>query len=159
MFSRRTDWKLTPNRFTEVQRELRAAGKELLDLTVSNPTRAGLHYDEGSILNSLSCPEAMDYDPQPKGLASAREAVAAYYREQGEFEVDPESIDTHHQHQRGLLLRFPLAVQSGDEVLVPKPSYPLFEFLADLAGCEAGAVSAALRSRLADRFSFLVQGA
>ena len=54
MFSKRTDWKLTPNRFTEVQRELRAAGREVLDLTVSNPTRAGLRYDFESILNALS---------------------------------------------------------------------------------------------------------
>ena len=63
-------------------RAARARAGKLLDLTVSNPTRAGLHYDAESILNSLSRPEAMDYDPQPKGLASAREAVAAYYREQ-----------------------------------------------------------------------------
>src|SRR5216683_5477550 len=94
MFSKRTDWKLTPNRFTEVQRELHAAGRKVLDLTISNPTRAGLRYDVESILNSLSNREAMDYDPQPKGLASAREAVAAYYLEQsGRFEIDPESID------------------------------------------------------------------
>ena len=81
MFSKRTDWKLTPNRFTEVQRELHAAGREVLDLAVSNPTQAGLRYNVEAILNSLSSPQAMDYDPQPKGLASAREAVVAYYRE------------------------------------------------------------------------------
>src|SRR5882724_2916456 len=73
MFSKRTDWKLTPNRFTEVQRELHATGREVFDLTVSNPTRAGLHYDAEAILKSLSSSLAMDYDPQPKGLASARE--------------------------------------------------------------------------------------
>ena len=82
MFSRRTDWILTPNRFTEAQRELSSAGREVLDLTVSNPVRAGLRYDADAILNSLKNPKAMDYDPQPKGLHSARQAVAAYYREQ-----------------------------------------------------------------------------
>ncbi len=133
MFSRRTDWKLTPNRFTEAQRELRAAGRDLLDLTVSNPTRAGLHYDAESILSSLSRPEAMDYDPQPKGLASAREAVAAYYREQhGECEVDPESLVLTTSTSEGYSYVFRLLCNPGDEVLVPKPSYPLFEFLADL---------------------------
>jgi alanine-synthesizing transaminase len=133
MFSRRTDWKLTPNRYTEAQRELRAAGRELLDLTVSNPTRVGLHYDAQSILNSLSRPEAMDYDPQPKGLASAREAVAAYYREQhGEFEVDPEALVLTTSTSEGYSYVFRLLCNPGDEVLVPKPSYPLFEFLADL---------------------------
>ena len=133
MFSRRTGWKLTPNRFTEAQRELRAAGREVLDLTVSNPTRAGLPYDAESILESLSQPEAMDYDPQPKGLASAREAVAAYYGEQsGRFDMDPESVVLTTSTSEGYSYVFRLLCNPGDEVLVPKPSYPLFEFLADL---------------------------
>ena len=133
MFSRRTDWKLTPNRFTEVQRELRAAGRELLDLTASNPTRAELHYDTESILNSLSRPEAMDYDPQPKGLTSGRQAVAEYYREQhGESEFLPESLVLTTSTSEGYSYVFRLLCNPGDEVLVPKPSYPLFEFLADL---------------------------
>ena len=80
MFSRRTDWELTTNRLTRVQHELQAAGREILDLTVSNPTRADLHYDAEVILQALGNPKAMDYDPQPKGLRSAREAVAGYYR-------------------------------------------------------------------------------
>jgi alanine-synthesizing transaminase len=133
MFSKRTNWKLTPNRFTETQRELRAAGREVLDLTVSNPTRAGLHYDAASILSSLCAPEAMDYDAQPKGLVSAREAVAAYYREQhGEFDVDPESLVLTTSTSEGYSYIFRLLCNPNDEVLVPKPSYPLFEFLADL---------------------------
>src|SRR5580704_1409448 len=90
MFSHRTDWKLTPNRFTQVQQELRAAGREVLDLTISNPTRADLHYDAEPILQAFTNPRAMDYDPQPKGLRSAREAVAGYYRKQ--HDIDPESI-------------------------------------------------------------------
>src|ERR1700675_545704 len=133
MFSKRTDWKLTPNRFTEVQRELRAAGKDVLDLTVSNPTRVGLRYDSEFILNSLSNPEAMDYDPQPKGLASAREAVAAYYREQHpERQIDPEALILTTSTSEGYSYVFRLLCNPDDEVLVPKPSYPLFEFLADL---------------------------
>jgi alanine-synthesizing transaminase len=133
MFSRRTGWKLTPNRFTEAQRELRAAGREVLDLTVSNPTRAGLPYDAESVLNSLSRPEAMDYDPQPKGLATARQAVVAYYREQPRgFEISPESVVLTTSTSEGYSYVFRLLCNPGDEVLVPKPSYPLFEFLADL---------------------------
>src|ERR1700730_14593300 len=133
MFSKRTNWKLTPNRITETQRELRAAAREVLDLTVSNPTRAGLHYDAESILSSLCAPEAMDYDAQPKGLVSAREAVAAYYREQhGEFDVDPESLVLTTSTSEGYSYVFRLLCNPNDEVLVPKPSYPLFEFLDDL---------------------------
>jgi len=133
MFSRRTAWKLTPNRFSEVQRELREAGREVLDLTVSNPTRAGVLYDAQSILASLSRSEAMDYDPQPKGLAGARDAVAAYYREQsGGLGIDPESVVLTTSTSEGYSYVFRLLCNAGDEVLVPKPSYPLFEFLADL---------------------------
>jgi alanine-synthesizing transaminase len=133
MFSQRTGWKLTPNRFTKVQRELRAAGREVLDLTESNPTRAGLHYDAAAILGSLSHPQALDYDPQPKGLASARQAVAEYYRAKPSvLNVDPGSIVLTTSTSEGYSYVFRLLCNPGDEVLVPKPSYPLFEFLADL---------------------------
>ncbi|MGH9546795.1 MAG: pyridoxal phosphate-dependent aminotransferase [Terriglobales bacterium] len=133
MFSRRTDWKLTPNRLTEAQRGVEAAGREVLDLTVSNPARAGLHYDAEAILNSLTNPKAMDYDPQPKGLRSARAAVADYYHEQhGEPAFDPEALVLTTSTSEGYSFVFRLLCNPGDEILVPKPSYPLFEFLADL---------------------------
>jgi alanine-synthesizing transaminase len=133
MFSRRTDWGLKPNRFTEAHRELQGAGREVLDLTVSNPTRAQLHYDGAAILGSLSRPEAMDYDPQPKGLLSARKAVADYYRElpQG-VDLDPKSLVLTTSTSEGYSYVLRLLCNPGDEILVPKPSYPLFEFLADL---------------------------
>jgi aspartate/methionine/tyrosine aminotransferase len=131
MFSHRTDWKLTPNRFTQVQRELQVAGREVLDLTISNPTRAELHYDAEAILHALVNPAAMDYDPQPKGLRSAREAVAGYYRKQHD-DIDPESIVLTTSTSEGYSYVFRLLCNAGDEILVPKPSYPLFEFLADL---------------------------
>jgi len=131
MFSHRTDWKLTPNRFTQAQEELRAAGREILDLTISNPTRAELHYDAEAILQALVNPKALDYDPQPKGLLSAREAVAAYYRRQHD-DVDAESIILTTSTSEGYSYLFRLLCNVEDEILVPKPSYPLFEFLADL---------------------------
>ena len=132
MFSRRTAWKLAPNRFAEAQREMAAADREVLDLTVSNPTRAGFHYDQESILNSLTNPKALDYDPQPKGLRGAREAVGAYYREQYKEDIDPDSLVLTTSTSEGYSYVFRLLCNSGDELLVPKPSYPLFEFLADL---------------------------
>jgi len=133
MFSRRSDWKLAPNRFTEAQRELQAEGREVLDLTVSNPTQVDLPYDAERILASLGNPRAMDYDPQPKGLASARRAVVSYYCEQHDaFELDGESIVLTTSTSEGYSYIFRLLCDPGDEVLVPKPSYPLFEVLADL---------------------------
>jgi aspartate/methionine/tyrosine aminotransferase len=131
MFSRRTDWKLTPNRFTEAVQEVRTAGREILDLTLSNPTQAGIDYDAPAILDSLRNLKALDYDPQPKGLRSARESVAAYYRQRGE-QVDPERLVLTTSTSEGYSYIFRLLVNPGDEVLVPKPSYPLFDFLAEL---------------------------
>jgi len=132
MFSKRTEWKLTPNRFTQAQADQRAAGMEVLDLSVSNPTRAGLPYDE-AILQALVQPEALDYDPQPKGLLSARQAVARYYHDAHDiYGVDPESLILTTSTSEAYSYVFRLLCNTEDEILVPKPSYPLFEFLADL---------------------------
>jgi alanine-synthesizing transaminase len=133
MFSDRTNWKLAQNRFTTAVDEVRARGTKILDLTVSNPTRAGLHFDEPAILGALASPLALDYDPQSKGLREAREAVAGYYRaEHGIIDLDAEQIVLTTSTSEGYSFVFRLLCNAGDELLVPKPSYPLFEFLADL---------------------------
>jgi alanine-synthesizing transaminase len=132
MFSNRTDWKLTRNRLTEALDEARSSGARVLDLTISNPTRAGLHYNEPQILQSLASPRSMDYDPQPKGLPSARAAVADYYQVQHGIHLDPEHLTLSTSTSEGYSFVFRLLCNPGDELLVPKPSYPLFEFLADL---------------------------
>src|SRR5580765_713957 len=130
MFSERTHWRLTQNRFTQAVEEVRARGTAILDLTASNPTRVGLKYDSARILSALQSEHALDYDPQAKGLLSAREAVARYYRDASS--VDPESIVLTASTSEGYSYVFRLLCNAGDELLVPKPSYPLFEFLADL---------------------------
>jgi alanine-synthesizing transaminase len=132
MFSKRTGWKLTHNRITIAQQEMREAGIHVLDLTVSNPTRCGLPYDAETILGAFRNPAAMDYDPQPKGLLSAREAVSRYYYEAHGAAVGPESILLTTSTSEAYSYVFRLLCNPGDEVLVPKPSYPLFDFLADL---------------------------
>jgi alanine-synthesizing transaminase len=141
MFSERTNWKLGQNRFTQALEEVRAGRGRLLDLTLSNPTRAGLRYDEGAILGALSSARALDYDPQAKGLVAAREAVAGYYRERircgsgdvaGCVSTISERIVLTTSTSEGYSFVFRLLCNGGDELLVPKPSYPLFEFLADL---------------------------
>ena len=133
MFSQRTNWKLTRNRLTDTLEEVRSSGIRVLDLTLSNPTRAGLRYDSSRILESLASPESMDYDPHPKGLPSARTAVARYYQAGHNLpEFNPESLILTTSTSEGYSFVFRLLCNPGDELLVPKPSYPLFEFLADL---------------------------
>ncbi|MGA7320950.1 MAG: pyridoxal phosphate-dependent aminotransferase [Candidatus Sulfotelmatobacter sp.] len=132
MFSDRTNWKLTRNRLTEALDEVRSSRARVLDLTLSNATRAGLHYDEPLILRSLASPRAMDYDPQPKGLSSARAAVVEYYQAQHGMHVNAERLILTTSTSEGYSFVFRLLCNPGDELLVPKPSYPLFEFLGDL---------------------------
>jgi len=133
MFSDRTSWKLTRNRLTETLEEVRSSGARVLDLTLSNPTRAGLQYDELRILQSLASARAMNYDPQPKGLFIGRAAVADYYKIQhGIDDLDPEWLILTTSTSEGYSFVLRLLCNPGDELLVPKPSYPLFEFLADL---------------------------
>jgi alanine-synthesizing transaminase len=133
MFSDRTNWTLAQNRFTQAVEEARASGVRLLDLTVSNPTRVGLKYDSTAILSALASQRALDYDPQAKGMREARKAVAEYYRsEHGVCDLDAERVVLTTSTSEGYSYVFRLLCNAGDELLVPKPSYPLFEFLADL---------------------------
>ncbi|PYV77675.1 MAG: pyridoxal phosphate-dependent aminotransferase [Acidobacteria bacterium] len=135
MFSRRTAWKLTPNRFTQAHQEVLRKGREVLDLTISNPTRTGFAFNETTILDALRNPKSLDYDPQPKGLRRSRETVAEYYKcgaGAPAREIDAENIVLTTSTSEGYSYVFRLLCNPEDEVLVPKPSYPLFDFLADL---------------------------
>jgi alanine-synthesizing transaminase len=130
-FSRRTGWDTTESSFAQAVRQARAAGRGIVDLTVSNPTICGFDYDVDGILGALADPGAMIYDADPMGMRSAREAVSGYYADHGAF-VDPACVllTTSTSEAYGYL--FKLLCDSGDEVLVAQPGYPLFDFLADL---------------------------
>lgn len=130
-FSSRTGWDLGESRFAEAIRLARAEGRELIDLTVSNPTVCGFQYDAEKILAPLSDPKALVYKPDPRGTRSAREAVARYYADH-RAEVDPDSLILTTSTSEGYGYLFRLLCDAGDEVLVAQPSYPLFDFLADL---------------------------
>jgi alanine-synthesizing transaminase len=117
--------------FAAAIREARAAGRELIDLTVSNPTVCGFQYDAEAILRPLGNVGALTYDPDPRGMRSAREAVAEYYGDHG-ADVDPDEVVLTTSTSEGYGYLFRLLCDASDEVLVAQPSYPLFDFLADL---------------------------
>ena len=131
MFSHRTSWNLGTNRYTEALDAHRRAGRELLDLTASNPTTVGLQYHEDNLLHALTSREAVTYEPAPKGLLSAREAVAAYYAEKGSA-ISPDDLTLTTSTSEAYSFIFRLLCDPDDAVLIPAPSYPLFDFLADL---------------------------
>jgi alanine-synthesizing transaminase len=138
MFASRTNWRLETNRLTRALEEHRRSGKKLFDLTASNPTTCGFTYPEKEILAALALPQAMTYRPESKGLLDARQVISAYYSGRRSFfeplrQVDPENIVLTSGTSEAYSHIFRLLCEPGDEILAPAPSYPLFEFLADLA--------------------------
>jgi alanine-synthesizing transaminase len=131
MFAKRTNWNLAPNEWAEALAKHRAAGKPLIDLTVSNPTECGFTYESEVILEALRNPAALKYEPNAKGLEVAREAVVQYYADRGDrMGVDDIILTTSTSEAYSFIFR--LLCNAGDEVLVPAPSYPLLGFLADI---------------------------
>jgi len=130
MFADRTNWNLAPNRLSEALARHRAARKPLLDLTVSNPTECGFAFEERAILEALRYPEGLKYEPAPRGLLSARQAVCEYYGKRGAVSVDDIILTTSTSEAYSFVFR--LLCNPGDEILIPAPSYPLFDFLADI---------------------------
>jgi alanine-synthesizing transaminase len=130
-FSARTGWDVGESGFAAAIREARVAGRGLVDLTVSNPTACGFEYDAEGILAPLARVGGLTYDPDPRGMRSARVAVAGYYADHGAG-VDPDAVVLTTSTSEGYGYLFRLLCDAGDEVLVAQPSYPLFDFLADL---------------------------
>ncbi len=132
-FSRRTAVAREPNALARALERVRARRSSLLDLTVSNPTTAGLPYDEAAILGAFAAPEALTYRPLPFGLPSARAAVASLVGESG-VALDAERVILTASTSEAYALLFKLLADDGDEILVPAPSYPLLELLARFEG-------------------------
>src|SRR5580658_3965348 len=131
VFAERTNWNLEANPLSEANARHRASGKPLLDLTISNPTECGFEYDRRAILEALANPASFAYDPDPRGLLSARQAVATYYVGRGvEVPVDGIILTTSTSEAYSFVSR--TLCNPGDEILIPEPSYPLFAFLADI---------------------------
>jgi alanine-synthesizing transaminase len=128
MFSSRLNWGLPLTPLARLLDEKRSRGEAILDLTESNPTLAGLAYPADRILAALGDARALRYEPSPIGLAAARGAISEYYSGC----VAPERILVTASTSEGYAFLFKLLCDPGDEVLVPRPSYPLFEFLAEL---------------------------
>ena len=129
-YSRRFKWEVRPNALALARTAVAASGRRLVDLTVSNPTKAGIPYPD-DLLAGLSDARALQYEPHAAGLLATREAVAEYYADLGAA-VHPDQIILTASTSEAYHYLFKLMADPGDEILVPRPSYPLFEFLAGL---------------------------
>jgi alanine-synthesizing transaminase len=130
VFSTRIPDNLTANRLTAAVSARRASGESLIDLTESNPTRAGFAYPP-DLLAPLGDARGLDYRPSPLGAIEARRAIANDYARQ-RIDIAPDRIVLTASTSDGYSLLFKLLANAGDEVLVPRPSYPLFDYLTRL---------------------------
>lgn len=135
MTSSRLPSDLSVNATTRTLEALRRRGVSVIDLTESNPTRVGFCYPP-DLLNPLASPQSLVYDPQPLGLPTAREAVAADFARRG-LTVSSSRVALTASTSEAYALLFKLLCDAGDSVLVPRPSYPLFEHLTVLESVEA----------------------
>jgi aspartate/methionine/tyrosine aminotransferase len=132
-----------PNALTASLARLRSEGREILDLTLSNPTRCGFRYPEAEIRMALSSSAVLAYDPDPLGSRTAREAIAHHHG----HGLRAEELLLTASTSEGYGLLFKLLGDPGDEVLVPSPSYPLFDWLARLEGLRARSVPSYFHER------------
>ena len=130
-FSARTGWNTEESAFAAAIRAERSSDRTLYDLTISNPTVCGFQYDAEAVLGPLNNSKSLMYDPDPRGMLRAREAVCRYYSEH-RAELSPDALVLTTSTSEGYGYLFRLLCDAGDEVLVAQPSYPLFDFLADL---------------------------
>src|SRR5580692_9083081 len=129
-FSKRTEWNMEENALARAHRERVQAGLRVADLTASNPTRCRFVFD-ARLLEPLTDLRALEYDPQPLGLLRAREAVCGYYADHG-VAVSPDRVVLTTSTSEAYSFLFKLLCDPGEEIVVPQPGYPLFDFLAVL---------------------------
>lgn len=131
-FSQRTSWDLSPNPIMQAREELRAQGVAVLDLTESNPTRCQFEYLKRDLLKVFQDEKNLCYEPNPHGLSQTRAAIAQVYSGWG-FTIDPANIFLTANTSEAYAYIFKLLINPGEHLLLPQPSYPLFQYLAGLS--------------------------
>jgi aspartate/methionine/tyrosine aminotransferase len=136
-FSGRLPWPSPSNALSLALSERRKRGLPVTNFVESNPTKVGLARDEG-LLAALASPRGLSYSPDPRGLLAAREALCADLdRRFPGLAPEPENLFLCASTSEAYGWLFKLLCEAGDAVLVPKPGYPLFDFLAGLEAVEA----------------------
>jgi len=157
-FSKRTDWPVEENPLSLAFQSLQQKGMDIIDLTTSNPTQCDFPIQTEAILKPFNDQRNLCYQPDPKGIREAREAVAHYYSRRG-FDVFPDRMILTSSTSEGYLYLFRLLANPDDQILFPQPSYPLFPFLGDIADVRMDfypLVFPALKEKLDDRTRAIV---
>jgi len=135
MFSQRTNWFFDTNPLIARLKAIRDQGEKILDLTESNPTACGFKYPKEKILTALANSKNMSYEPSPRGSLASREAIVSHYQKRG-LKVNAEQVFFTASTSEAYAFLFRLLLNPDERILVPRPSYPLFEFLAQLNDVE-----------------------
>jgi alanine-synthesizing transaminase len=135
-FSSRIQNELAPNAYYRAMEHMRAKNSAIWDLSISNPTLAGLEYPLEEIREALAEGAKHFYQPDPRGLMAARSAVSGYYHERG-ITLSPDSIVLTSGTSEAYGFLFKLLCTPGKSILYPKPSYPLVPLIAELEGVTA----------------------
>lgn len=135
MFSRRLEFDLRPNKLADLLSRKNQGGDDVIDFTLSNPTRAGFNYPYDQIREAFAASSFAVYSPDPRGTSKARAAVCGYYRERGQ-EVSPDDVIITASTSEAYSFLFRLLADPGERVLVPRPGYPLFDYLLRLDGLQ-----------------------
>lgn len=130
-YSKRISWSSTSNLFSALKHSRLEAGLPVTDLTISNPVAAGLEYPHARLAEILASVRDFSYTPHPLGDIGARTAIASFYAREG-IVVQPDQLCLTASSSEAYSVLFKLLCDPGDEILVPTPSYPLFEYLAAL---------------------------
>jgi aspartate/methionine/tyrosine aminotransferase len=131
MFSDKINYNTEVNTLSKILLDKKNRGIEVFDLTESNPTKAGFIYNTNEILNSIAKPDSMQYNPDPKGIISARSAVKKYYADMG-LSVKEDNIFITSSTSEAYSYIFKLITNPYDKILFPSPGYPLFSFIAEM---------------------------
>jgi len=151
LFSRRLEFDLRPNELADLLSRKNQEGKDVIDMTLSNPTRAGFTYPYDKISDAFSAASFAVYSPEPRGTPEARAAVCTYYETRGQ-KVSPEDVIITASTSEAYSFLFRLLADPGDRILVPGPGYPLFDYLLRLDGLQT--VSCRMRYSLGWWYDF-----
>ncbi len=133
MFSRRLEFDLRPNELAALLSRKNKEGIDVIDMTLSNPTRAGFNYPFDQISDAFAAASYAVYSPQPRGTPEARDAVCKYYETRGQ-KVSPEDVIITASTSEAYSFLFRLLADPGERIVVPGPGYPLFDYLLHLDG-------------------------
>ncbi len=118
----------------EHAQRMEAAGQRILKLNIGNPAPFGFEAPEAILVDMIRhLPTAQGYSDS-RGIFSARTAVVQYYQGRGIQNIDVDDVYLGNGVSELITMSLQALLDTGDEILVPTPDYPLWTASVSLAG-------------------------